>query len=615
MNNYSDPTIVDVDATVIGAPLPLVGLPEPPELEESGVDLLEPGVSHTLLRAVGISTLTGASLTLMTKPVFWMDAKYLYSPPIKAQPVSERFSSIDIAGVQFEPATIVVPSVATPRFTQAVGGSEAAVAAPALDETVPLSRPQGFRPPTAVKPGAINLPPVPPPEIAALSQLTIEQPAAEQLAPPVAEASPVGSPQLDLAAVLPTPPTVAYGGDAIAAQQPSISLDIDPVEPPESLPTETFAATLPPPAQTNGLDTTQLSDQSLPWIAKNPDASIFELEDAASRQVNTSSAPSLPQLPPVSPPLPFSDPLASEPPQSEADSSTLSLPEPSIDPTPTPPILPSVSVPSTSVSSVTTTSSELPPLPPPSSATRSSAPDIFSTLSEPSVPSSPVASEEAAVLEPSVAPNAPDLNHSSDPLTALVPNETTNILGQPTMPWLSPTEPDSTATEQSGSELKQELSPPATTEINPTNELTNIQDRSQTSLPVLPAITQDNPERLSSPVVQPQAIPSELPSAATSPEKITVSQFTITGNTVFDAEFLESVAWGAITPTNELESTDDASTTVATANRPAEPMMLSRADLVRASDAVTQYYIEEQYINSGAYVPEADWSDGAVEIR
>jgi hemolysin activation/secretion protein len=103
--------------------------------------------------------------------------------------------------------------------------------------------------------------------------------------------------------------------------------------------------------------------------------------------------------------------------------------------------------------------------------------------------------------------------------------------------------------------------------------------------------------------------------AATSPEQIEVSQFTITGNTVFDSDFLESVAWGAVLEENPTSISDESDDGPPLADRPAQPEPLSRADLVRASDAITQYYVRQQYINSGAFVPSTDRLDGAVEIR
>ncbi|MEM9483359.1 MAG: hypothetical protein AAGA83_06665, partial [Cyanobacteria bacterium P01_F01_bin.116] len=453
MTRYSDSTIVDVDATVVG-PISLVdmpGLPEPDKEPVSETAQLDPGISHTLLRAVGISTLTGASLTLMTKPVFWMDAKYLYNPPINKQPVSERFSSIDVADVRFEPETIVVPAVATPKFSQVpnpvIGGSEELATLPA-PETTPLSRPQGFRSPTPVKPGAINLPPA----TAAVPSLALEQSAVEQTAAGSTEEpqpSPINPSQLDLSAVLPTPPTVAYqsSGDAIAAR-PNNDLATSSVESLEPLPTETFSAILPPATQINRADTTQSPDPSLPWIANNSEVSTADGSVPVTNPANTVAQPSAEsQLPPVAPPLPFTENTLSAPVSSEPESPPLSPPEPRIEIAPTvpaPPTLPNISVPRESELANRESDATLPSVTP--SVEQASE---FSPGSEvsppPTLPSTVTVPEDITVPEISTVPETAIVENDPDSLiifTAESDSETIDgepdVSERPALPWLNP---------------------------------------------------------------------------------------------------------------------------------------------------------------------------------
>jgi hemolysin activation/secretion protein len=75
------------------------------------------------------------------------------------------------------------------------------------------------------------------------------------------------------------------------------------------------------------------------------------------------------------------------------------------------------------------------------------------------------------------------------------------------------------------------------------------------------------------------------------PGQVVVKQFTFAGNTVFSqAELNKAIAKFRGKP-------------------------ISFAQLVQAADAITQLYVNNGYITSGAYVPEQNLSSGAVEIQ
>ncbi|MEO0867853.1 MAG: ShlB/FhaC/HecB family hemolysin secretion/activation protein, partial [Cyanobacteria bacterium J06642_11] len=137
-------------------------------------------------------------------------------------------------------------------------------------------------------------------------------------------------------------------------------------------------------------------------------------------------------------------------------------------------------------------------------------------------------------------------------------------------------------------------------------------------VPVLPDLPVDNPQIVEEPVspesiriavierieessyVEPEPIEPDI--AALGPASIAVDQFTITGNQEFDDETLARIAWEAAT-NGDLDGP------------PPGPIELARSQLIQASDAITQYYLEENYISSGAYIPEESWASGIPEIR
>jgi len=129
--------------------------------------------------------------------------------------------------------------------------------------------------------------------------------------------------------------------------------------------------------------------------------------------------------------------------------------------------------------------------------------------------------------------------------------------------------------------------------------------------------------------VEPVAINPSL-AAAAQPKVRFVGEFEVTGSSVYDAEELAIAARNAISPITDstANSTTTDSATTPTSDDPAAVSEdgndvqttrvnrdLSAAELVLASEAITQRYVDDGYINSGAYVPEAVLEGGPAEIR
>lgn len=107
--------------------------------------------------------------------------------------------------------------------------------------------------------------------------------------------------------------------------------------------------------------------------------------------------------------------------------------------------------------------------------------------------------------------------------------------------------------------------------------------------PVLPPPSEllppaNNPEDNLEPT-QPELVPGEAPAA------ITVERFEIVGSTVFSEEQFAEVTQPFV-------------------NRP-----ISLAELFQARSAITQLYVENGYITSGAYIPPQTLKDGVVQIQ
>jgi hemolysin activation/secretion protein len=93
-------------------------------------------------------------------------------------------------------------------------------------------------------------------------------------------------------------------------------------------------------------------------------------------------------------------------------------------------------------------------------------------------------------------------------------------------------------------------------------------------------------------------------------EGIFVDQFKIAGNTVFPAEELARVTHAALTPDSAIDYTKRLQTGETKLAR-----VLTPAELITASDAITRYYTDKGFVNSGAYVPEDVLKGGTPEIR
>jgi hemolysin activation/secretion protein len=93
-------------------------------------------------------------------------------------------------------------------------------------------------------------------------------------------------------------------------------------------------------------------------------------------------------------------------------------------------------------------------------------------------------------------------------------------------------------------------------------------------------------------------------------EGIFVDQFKIAGNTVFSAEELARVTHAALTPDSAIDYTKRLQTGETKLAR-----VLTPAELITASDAITRYYTDKGFVNSGAYVPEDVLKGGTPEIR
>lgn len=112
-----------------------------------------------------------------------------------------------------------------------------------------------------------------------------------------------------------------------------------------------------------------------------------------------------------------------------------------------------------------------------------------------------------------------------------------------------------------------------------------------------PPSVQPLPEKVPEKIPAPADLfPPQLPTppadtAPNTPEKITVTQFKVTGNTVFTQADFDAV-------------------TAPFRDRP-----ISLTELFQARSAITQLYVDKGYITSGAFIPPQQLKDGAVEIR
>lgn len=136
--------------------------------------------------------------------------------------------------------------------------------------------------------------------------------------------------------------------------------------------------------------------------------------------------------------------------------------------------------------------------------------------------------------------------------------------------------PDNSLPSSAPVPLPQNIQPPTTTPV-PEPELPPTLSPPQELLQP-PSPTPETPEI-------PEAIPSTIP------QTITVKRFDVVGSTVFSAEELAAV-------------------TAPFTDRP-----LSNAELYQVRSAITQFYNDQGYITSGAYIPPQEIRDGVVTIQ
>ncbi|MEB3230275.1 MAG: ShlB/FhaC/HecB family hemolysin secretion/activation protein, partial [Leptolyngbyaceae bacterium] len=108
------------------------------------------------------------------------------------------------------------------------------------------------------------------------------------------------------------------------------------------------------------------------------------------------------------------------------------------------------------------------------------------------------------------------------------------------------------------------------------------------------------------------------PARSPIPNEVALSGFNITGNTVFSSDELVAEAQAALRPTGTETMADHAADHPdENAQRPFNiPETVSLAQLIQASDRITQRYVEEGYISSGAIIPEDGIQpDGTVNIQ
>ena len=134
------------------------------------------------------------------------------------------------------------------------------------------------------------------------------------------------------------------------------------------------------------------------------------------------------------------------------------------------------------------------------------------------------------------------------------------------------------------------------------------QDLLPPSLEPLPAVAPPLPppaELLQSP--ETESI-SPTPPLDTTERGICVRKFVVTGSSVFSPEELSQVAAAAAFPPGSPRCDPAVSL-------PEAGYELSFSQLLQARSAVTQFYVEHDYITSGAFIPEQEIEEGIVEIQ
>ena len=206
----------------------------------------------------------------------------------------------------------------------------------------------------------------------------------------------------------------------------------------------------------------------------------------------------------------------------------------------------------------------------------------------------PAAESPPVATSPPVLGPAPDVTSPQEAPAMPVPPQ---VL-PPTA--VTPEEPPMIGTvPQDSPQATPDVSPPAAADIPPQTPPRSTEQPLVPDPPVSP--------------LGPANAPTQT-ARATGP--IRVEQFVVTGSTVFDAEDLAAIALMAA------QGTDDTSSETNICDvqgplPPTEPLSLTPSQLVQASDAIEQCYIQGSYINSGAFIAETELTetdDGIIEI-
>jgi hemolysin activation/secretion protein len=180
---------------------------------------------------------------------------------------------------------------------------------------------------------------------------------------------------------------------------------------------------------------------------------------------------------------------------------------------------------------------------------------------------------------------------------------------EPLVPPLPIPSPPESVPPQSAFKPQPQPLPPETQSALPVAKPTPEVQRDRISPPPKEPAESSVPPVVSTPTPVPESVPKTVPQAV--PENIFVERFNVVGSTIFSPETLVLIAAQALTPT-----------------KPPEPLpsgleidpqvinrLLSPGDLLQASEAITKYYTDRGYINSGAFIPQDALRDGIATIQ
>lgn len=228
----------------------------------------------------------------------------------------------------------------------------------------------------------------------------------------------------------------------------------------------------------------------------------------------------------------------------------------------------------------------------------SASPIAVQSLPLPQEASLPSASQSSQTTPVAIAPPSRLLEQRPLPL----PEE--SVI--PPVPVLSP--PESVPPQTAFKPQPQPL-PPETQSATPVAKPVPEVQRDRISPSPKEPTEPSAPPVVSTPTPVPESVPKTAPPAV--PENIFVERFDVVGSTIFSPETLALIAAQALTP-----------------NKPSEPLppgveidpqvlnrLLSPGDLLQASEAITKYYTDRGYINSGAFIPQDALRDGIATIQ